>query len=426
MNAAADHEGNVRPVTGCRVCGASDWQEIASFGEVPLANAFLTPAASYEDEPAYPLGVISCRSCRLMSVTHVVDPEVLYRSYSYVTSDSETITRHMEFVAATCRERGGLAPGDLVVELGSNTGQQLAAFAREGARVLGVDPARNLAAVANERGTPTLPEFFTAATAEVVRRSHGPARLILGRHVFAHIDDLAGVLAGVHALLAPDGVFAIEVPYAVDLLEKLAFDTIYHEHLSYFLVRTLDTLFTRHGLSLFDVKRLPVHGGSLLVLVGRPEAGRPVTDAVSTLIEAEERAELGSDAGYREFARGVRTIREELPALVRSLVAEGNRVAGYGASAKGTTILNICGLGPAEVAYCTDTTSLKQGKVLPGTHIPVRSPEDARADPPDVYLMLAWNYAEEILRKEANFLRAGGRFVLPFPKPVIVSADSVR
>ncbi|KQX56322.1 MULTISPECIES: class I SAM-dependent methyltransferase [unclassified Streptomyces] len=417
---------NVRPVTSCRVCGGSDWQDVVDLGEVPLANAFLEPAASYEDEPAYPLGVISCRSCRLMSVTHVVDPEVMYRTYSYVTSDSETITRHMEFVATTCRERAGFAAGDLVVELGSNTGQQLEAFARQGCRVLGVDPARNLAAVADARGIPTLPEFFTEATASAVRRSHGPARLVLGRHVFAHIDDLAGVLAGVRALLAPDGVFAVEVPYAVDLLEKYAFDTIYHEHLSYFLVRTLDTLFTRHGLSLFDVERLPVHGGSLLVLVGRTEARRPVTDAVGALRAAEERAGLGSDAAYREFARGVRNVREELPALVRSLIAEGERIAGYGASAKGTTILNVCGLGADEVAYCTDTTTLKQGKVLPGTHIPVRSPGDARSDPPDVYLMLAWNYADEILRKEADFLRAGGRFVLPFPKPAVVSADTLR
>ncbi|MFJ2818979.1 MULTISPECIES: methyltransferase domain-containing protein [unclassified Streptomyces] len=417
---------NVRPVISCRVCGASDWQDVVSFGEVPLANAFLESAAFYEDEPAYPLGVISCRSCRLMSVTHVVDPEVMYRTYSYVTSDSETITRHMEFVATTCRELAGLAAGDLVVELGSNTGQQLAAFARNGARVLGVDPARNLAAVANEHGILTLPEFFTETTAGAVHRSHGPARLILGRHVFAHIDDLAGVLAGVRALLAPDGVFAVEVPYAVDLLEKYAFDTIYHEHLSYFLVRTLDTLFTRHGLSLFAVERLPVHGGSLLVLVGRPEARRPVTDTVGELMEAEERAELDTDAAYREFARGVRAVRDELPVLVRSLLAEGKRVAGYGASAKGTTILNICGLGTDEVAYCTDTTSLKQDKVLPGTHIPVRSPDHALNDPPDVYLMLAWNYADEILRKEADFLRTGGRFILPFPKPAVVSADTVR
>ncbi|MBV2153194.1 class I SAM-dependent methyltransferase [Kitasatospora sp. SUK 42] len=420
------HPDNVRPVTRCRVCEASDWQEVVSFGDVPLANAFLEPAASYVDEPAYPLGVVSCRSCRLMSVTHVVDAEVLYRTYSYVTSDSETMTRHMARVADLCRERAGLAAGDLVVELGSNTGQQLAAFAPHGARLLGVDPARNLTAAADRLGVPTVPEFFTAATAGAVRRDHGPARIILGRHVFAHIDDLAGVLAGVRELLASDGVFVIEVPYAVDLLEKNAFDTIYHEHLSYFLVRTLDTLFTRHGLSLFDVQRLPVHGGSLLAFVGRTEQGRPVGATVGALIADEERAELGSEAGYREFVRGVQVVREELPTLVRSLVEEGNRVAGYGASAKGTTILNICGLGPDEVAYCTDTTVLKQDKVLPGTHIPVRSPDWARTDPPDVYLMLAWNYADEILRKEEAFLRAGGRFVLPFPKPVIVSADSLR
>ncbi|WP_233510691.1 class I SAM-dependent methyltransferase [Actinomadura craniellae] len=416
---------SARQVTGCRVCGGSDWQDVVSFGPVPLANGFLPPAESYEDEPYYPLGVISCRSCRLMSVTHVVDPEVLYRSYSYVTSDSETMTRHMGRVAETCCKRGGLAAGDLVVELGSNTGQQLAEFRRAGMRVLGVDPARNLAEVASERGIPTLPEFFSAESAGTVRAEHGPARLILGRHVFAHIDDLAGVLAGARALLGPGGIFAIEVPYAVDLLEQAAFDTIYHEHLSYFLVRTLATLFERHGLCALDVERFPVHGGSILVFAGRSEDGLTPGPAVADLISLEERAGLFDDAAYRDFARHTDRVRRELPVLVRRLVAEGKRVAGYGASAKGTTILNICGLGPAEVEFCIDTTVLKQDKVLPGTHIPVHSPDHVEVRPPDYFLLLAWNYATEIFQKEAGFLASGGRFIVPFPTPTVVSAESL-
>lgn len=415
-----DVSGSVRPVVECRVCAGTDWQEVVSFGPVPLANGFLEPADSYTDEPRFPLGAISCRGCRLMSVTHVVDPEVLYRSYPYVTSDSATITGHMQYVAETCRRRFGLEPGSLVVEIGSNTGVQLAAFQNAGMRALGVDPARNLAAVANERGVETLPEFFSAETAALVARTHGPARLVLGRHVFAHIDDVAGVVNGVRTLLAPDGVFAIEVPYALDLMEKVAFDTIYHEHLSYFTVGTLATLFERHGMRLFDVERSSVHGGSILVFAGRDESLWRTRQSVGELLDLEECAELGDDDVYRDFARNVERIRDELPALVRGLIADGRRIAGYGASAKGNTILNVCGLGLDELEYCSDTTELKQGKVLPGTHVPVRSPEYARRNPPDHFLLLAWNYAEEIVRKESGFLASGGSFVIPIPKPSLV------
>ncbi|TDC45409.1 class I SAM-dependent methyltransferase [Actinomadura sp. KC345] len=419
-----DVSDRARKVVACRVCGGGDWQDVVSFGPVPLANGFLDPAGSYDDEPYYPLGVISCRSCRLMSVTRIVDPEVLYRTYPYVTSDSETITRHMRYVAETCVRRFAIGEDDLVVEIGSNTGTQLLAFREAGTRTLGVDPARNLAAVANGNGVPTLPEFFSAGVAETIREEHGPARLVLGRHVFAHIDDLAGVVDGVRGLLAPDGVFAIEVPYALELLERVAFDTIYHEHLSYFLVRTLGTLFERHGLRLFDVERLSVHGGSILAFVGHPQGPWQVRPAVAELSSLEERTGLFEDSAYRVFAKNVGHIREELPALIQRLVADGKRIAGYGASAKGNTILNVCGLGPEHLDYCSDTTDLKQDKVLPGTHVPVRTPEYARVHPPDYFLLLAWNYADEIIRKEASFLRAGGRFILPIPKPSIVSDGS--
>ncbi|GAA2898716.1 class I SAM-dependent methyltransferase [Streptosporangium fragile] len=409
----------------CRVCGGTDWQEVVSFGLVPLANGFLDPADSYDDEPYYPLGVISCRSCRLLSVTHVVDPEILYRDYPYVTSDSDTITRHMRYVAETCRERFALPPDGLVVEIGSNTGAQLVAFRDAGMRTLGVDPARNLARVAADRGIETLPDFFSAETARSVAEGYGRARLILARHVFAHIDHVAGVVTGARELLSPEGVFAIEVPYALDLFEQNAFDTIYHEHLSYFSVGTLVSLFARHGMRVFDVERLPVHGGSILVFVGRDDGPWAPRPSVEELLRLERRAELHSDAVYRDFALNVDRVRDELPALVRRLAAEGKRIAGYGASAKGNTILNVCGLGPEELEFCSDTTTLKQGKVLPGTHVPVRSPEYAKAHAPDYYLLLAWNYSDEIIRKESAFLNGGGRFIRPIPKPVIISADSL-
>ncbi|GAA3961076.1 class I SAM-dependent methyltransferase [Actinomadura viridis] len=410
----------VRAVTECRVCGSDDWAEVVSFGPVPLANAYLDPADSYEGERYYPLDVVSCRACRLMSLTHVVDPEILFRSYSYVTPDSVTINRHMRRVVELCRERSALDEGELVVEIGSNTGAQLSVFGEAGTRILGVDPARNLAATANARGVPTLPEFFSSAVARDIAAEHGRAKLILGRHVFAHIDDIAEVAAGVRALLDRAGVFVIEVPYALDLIEKLAFDTIYHEHLSYFAVEPLTALFERHGLRVLDVERMPVHGGSILVFVGHASGPLPVRPAVAELLALEERSGLYDDDVYERFARDVEQVREELSAMVRGFAADGLRVAGYGAPAKGNTLLNVCGLGADELVFCSDSTELKQGKVLPGTHIPVRPPDYARANPPDCYLLLAWNYAEEILRKESAFLAGGGRFILPVPKPWLV------
>jgi SAM-dependent methyltransferase len=415
---------DVWQVTNCRVCGSTDWQEVVTFGPMPLPGSFLDPAEVPHDEPRYPLGVISCRSCRLMSLTHTVNPEVLYRDYIYVSSDSETITRHMEHVAQVCQDRFGLPEGGLVVEIGSNTGLQLKVFRDAGMRILGIDPARNLAEVANDRGIETLPEFFSDTVGEDVAERYGKADLILARHCFAHIDNVAGVVSGVRKLLDNNGVFVVEVPYALDMLEKNEFDTIYHEHLSYFAVGTLATLFERHGMRVVDVERLPqVHGGSMLVFVGLEEGPRPVRPVVKELRALEEEFGLYEDPTYREFGEGIVRTQQRLTSLVRGLVSKGKRVAGYGAPAKGTTLLNSCGLGAADLVFASDTTELKQGKLLPGSHIPVRSPAQAKADPPDYYILLAWNYAEEIIRRERAFLENGGRFIVPIPHPSIVSAD---
>ncbi|MFE2514654.1 class I SAM-dependent methyltransferase [Streptomyces mirabilis] len=419
-----DISGIAREVTTCRMCGAQDWQKVVDFGPVPLADSFLEPAASYDDEPRYPLAVISCRSCRLMSLTHVVDPEVLYRTYPYTTSDSETIKKHMGHVVSVCVERFGIPEGSFVLEIGSNTGSQLRAFQNAGMRTLGIDPARNIATVANERGIETLPEFFSVDTAALVKKTYGTPQLILGRHVFAHIDDVASVAAGVRDLLGPDSLFAIEVPYLVDMLERNEFDTIYHEHLSYFGVGSLVALFQRHGLRVVDAERLAVHGGSILVFVGLDDGTRPTAPAVEELIALEKRSGLHEDATYERFAEHVEQITGELTELVRSLRAEGKRIAGYGAPAKGNTLLNVCGITTDDLEFCCDTTEFKQGLVLPGTHIPVHSPAYAKTQAIDYYLLLAWNYGEEIIAKEASFLANGGRFILPNPRPSIVPAGA--
>lgn len=419
-----DVTSDARPVRSCRVCGKTDWQNVLSLGAMPLANGYLDSADCQDREPRYPLDVISCRCCRLLSLTYVVDPAILYRHYLYVTSDSDTITQHMRYVADLCRQQLSLQPGELVVEIGSNTGAQLMLFKDVGMRTLGIDPARNLAAVANEHGIETLSEFFTGDMARQVAERYGPARLILARHVFAHIDDVSMAATAISTLLSEDGMFVIEIPYVVDLLERVAFDTIYHEHISYFSLRTLITLFERHNLQVHDIRRLSVHGGSILVFVGLMNGRRRVQPSVAKLLDLEEGIGLDDDVTYLRFARNVERIRHDLRSLIRGLVAEGKTVAGYGAPAKGNTIMNFCGFGPGEVAFCSDTTSLKQGKVLPGTHIPVVSPEQAKAAKPDYYLLLAWNYADEIVAKESAFLAGGGQFIIPIPRPVIISAQS--
>jgi novobiocin biosynthesis protein NovU len=411
----------VREVGACRVCGSRDWLDVISFGPVELANGFLERAERYPFEPRYPLDVIACRSCWLMCLRHVVDPEALFAHYVYVSQDSAGLSRHMRDVVDWSVGKLGLRPGDLVVELGSNIGSQLALFAERGMRAVGVDPARNLAQVANDRGIETIAAFFGPVVSRAIAGDKGKASLVLGRQCFAHIDDVHNVLDGVDAVLASDGLLAIEVPYLVNLLDENQFDTIFHEHLSYYSVGTLQVLFRAHGLRVVDVRRANVHGGSVVVFAARAESGHEPEPAVAEILALEERSGLHTERPYLEFAQHTRQTTSAVRAMVRDLVGSGMRVAGYGAPSKGCTLLRMCGLGREEIEFCSDTTPLKHGKVLPGTHIPVWSPQEAAANPPDYYLLLAWNYAEDIIRNEQAFLDAGGGFIVPIPEPRVVS-----
>jgi C-methyltransferase-like protein/putative zinc binding protein/methyltransferase family protein len=408
-------------VSHCRVCDANDWVTVVSYGLMPLANAYLDPAPSYSGERRYPLNLIACRNCWLVSLGHVVDPEVLYRDYFYVSSDSATMMRHMKRIADTCIQRFEVPACSLVVELGSNIGTQLQFFGAAGMRVLGVDPARNLAQEASGNGIPTIPEFFSIELARQIYKEQGPAHLLIGRHVFAHVDDLAEIISGARSLLdSESGIFAIEVPYLMDMLAGKQFDTIYHEHLSYFSVGTLSRLFERHGMRIIDIERFPVHGGSIMVAAAPHEARWPVRPSVPSLLEKEDQEGLSSERRYREFAEATLGVQSSLATLVRRIASEGKRIVGYGAPAKSSVLLGACGLGAGEIAYCTDTTLLKQGKVLPGTHIPIFPPAHADLHPPDYYLLFAWNYAEEILQKERAYLASGGRIIVPLPEPSVV------
>lgn len=411
----------VTPVTTCRVCGATDWRNIISLGSMPLANSYVDVDVRPEDEEKYALEIMRCRRCFLVSVGHVVDPAILYRNYLYYSSDALMVTSHMHRVVSLCLNEFDMAPNDLVVELGSNTGTQLKLFRDAGMRVLGVDPAINLRAIAEGHGVPTLPEFFSAEVAAKIAADHGDAGLILGRHVFAHIDELSDTLAGVRNLLSSDGLFVIEVPYLLELLRKNQFDTIYHEHLSYFSVSTLRELFVRHGLKIVDVKHMDVHGGSILVFASLEGSKWNAREGVFEALESEEHFGLRRDETYQSFATRVDETNRELRDLIHSISKEGKTIAGYGAPAKGNTLLNFCGISKREVAFCTDTTEAKQGKLLPGTGIPIVPPQHGVDNPPDYYLLLAWNYAEEIVEKELAYLAAGGQFIVPIPKVKTIS-----
>lgn len=410
------------PVGPCRVCGAENWHTFLDLGHVPLANSFMTDPS--KPERTYPLVLMSCRVCRLMSLTHVVDAGDLYDHYFYVSSPSRVIHAHMAGLAWHFERELGLGSDSLVVEIGSNNGDQLAKFEPFGCSLLGVDPAQNIAAQARSRGIDTLGEFFTADLAERVRAERGTADLILARHVIAHVDDLHDLVSGVRDLLSPDGLFALEVPYLVELMERRSFDTMYHEHLSYFLVGTLRRLFESFGLEVIDVSEFDVHGGSI-VLTAALDGSRHErnVDSVDTKIAAEVAAGLYCDDTYDEFANVVDDLRSSLRTSLRELTDAGYTVAGYGASAKGVTLLTTSRVPPGTLEFCSDTTPEKQGTWIPRLGIPVISPEEARAQRPNVYVLLAWNYRDEILANETDFLDAGGRFLVPIPEPELVGAQ---
>jgi novobiocin biosynthesis protein NovU/D-mycarose 3-C-methyltransferase len=406
--------------TTCRICGGSDLEQVLSLGPSPLANAFLRSADEFSEERSYPLDVHFCSACTLLQLLDVVDPDVLFGRYLYTTGTSETIAGHNRSYARTLVELLNLKPGDLVVEAASNDGSFLQCLEPCGAATLGIEPASNLAAAASASGIETVNTFFTSALARDLRRARQPAHAVVANNVLAHVDDPHDFLCGCRELVADDGLIAIEVPYVADLIERLEYDTMYHEHLSYFSVAALLRLCDRAGLAAVRIDRLPVHGGSLRLYLSRTAA--PHAPAAHALEAAERRAGLAGAARYRRFADDVRTSRSALLTLLERLTAEGRRIVGYGAPAKGSTLLNYCGIGTRLLPYTVDRNPLKVGLYTPGTHIPVRelSALSSGVDDPDYVLILAWNLADEIIRQQQAYRSRGGRFIVPVPVPRVV------
>ena len=403
-----------RRLTACRICGSPRLDIFLSLGETPLANSFVRPGAS-GDELRVPLEVMRCLECGLVQLTVVVDPEVMFRDYAYATSASAPMRGHFEELAREIVER--FAPkGSFVVEVGSNDGVLLRPLGARGVRALGVEPASNLAAVANAEGLETLNEFFGTSVAARLRAERGPAKVVVGNNVLAHIDALPDVARSLGVLLDEDGVFVAEVPYLFDLLDHVEYDTVYHEHLSYFHLAPLGVLFAQVGMELFDVKRLPTHGGSIRMYVGR-SGRRPITAGLRDLTATESRRLADASSVFTTFTGKVTSQRTALRALLGDLRSTGKRLAGYGATAKGNTMLNYCGVGTETLAFVADTTPYKLGLLTPGTHIPVR-PESAIDDEGiEILLLLAWNYADAIVARMTGYTGRGGRFIHPIPLP---------
>jgi SAM-dependent methyltransferase len=406
--------------TACRACRHEELSLLLSLGKTPLANAFLNPDQLGRPEPHYPLDLAICPRCSLVQLGETVPPDQLFTEYLYFSSFSETMLHHVRDLANRLVRTRGLGRDSLVVEVGSNDGYLLQCYQEEGIPVLGIEPAANVARVAEERrGIRTLPRFFDAELARGLKDQGTQADLVHAHNVLAHVHDLNGFVEGIHLLLRDGGVAVIEVPYVKDLVERCEFDTIYHEHLSYFSLTVLEQLFHRHGLFVKDVEKVPVHGGSLRLVVAKEGSGRP-GPAVEALLAEEAASGLNRPAFYHEFGRRVARLKQVLCGLVAGLKAGGKRIAAYGAAAKSTTLLHHFGLGRETLDFIVDRSSAKQGRYSPGTHLPVLPPRVLLEAMPDYVLLLTWNWQEEILAQQQEYRRRGGRFIIPLPQPAVV------
>jgi SAM-dependent methyltransferase len=402
----------------CRSCGHGQLQSVLDLGPTPLADRFLSREQLAQPEPRYPLELVFCGNCSLLQINETVAPEVLFcEDYPYYSSVSDALLRHSRDNALELIETRGLGRDSLVIELASNDGYLLANYLEQGIPILGIDPASGPARVAENAGVKTLNEFFTCDLAADLAGKGSRADVIHANNVLAHVADLNGFVEGIGALLKDTGVAVFEVPYVKDLADRCAFDTIYHEHLCYFSVTALDTLFRRHRLYIRELRRLDIHGGSLRVYVEKTPGD---TSEVQSLLALESTGWVRDMDYYRDFARRVDSVKTRLLALLRELRGQGKRIAAYGAAAKGTTLINTVGIDTGLIDFVVDRSAHKQGRYMPGRHIPIFGTEKLIETMPDYVLLLAWNFADEIRAQQAHYEARGGRFIVPVPEPRIV------
>lgn len=403
----------------CRSCGSTGLVPFLDLGATPLADALVRPEAAGEPEGFYPLDVAFCPACTLVQIMEEVPAEKLFvENYLYFSSFSPHLLEHSRRHALGLIERRGLGPDSLVVEVASNDGYLLRNFVEAGVPVLGIDPAPDQAAAANAAGIPTLAEFFGAELASRLISEGRQADVIIANNVMAHVPDLNGFVEGYRILVAPDGLITVENPYVRDLIDHCEFDTIYHEHFCYYSCTAVDRLMRRHDLWLNHVEYFPeLHGGTLRWHIG-PREDR--SDVVLGYLREEEERGLTSAEYYTDFGRRVEGVRRDLLQLLHDLKAQGKTIAAYGAAAKGSTLVNYVGIGTDLVDFVVDRNVHKQGLLMPGVHLPIRAPEALLEDQPDYVLLLAWNFADEIMQQQAEYRRRGGRFIRPVPTPEVI------
>jgi len=401
----------------CALCAGTTLTEVVRLAATPPANEFVRPDARDREQDLFPLTLLLCGDCGHLQLAEIVEPRRLFENYVYVSGTSSVFVAHFQRLAKSCIERFGLGAKSLIVDVGSNDGTLLKQFQALGVpNVVGVDPAIEIAKAAQAAGVPTVQAFFTPALAEEMRREHGPAALVTANNVFAHAEDLTSFAKGIDTLLDAEGVFVFEVSYLVDVVEKLLFDTIYHEHLAYHAVGPLVRFFERLGLRLFDAERVESHGGSLRCFVTRRAASHPTAPRLEGLLAYERAMGLFEPAVYARFKERITERGRELRANLDAAKARGETVVGFGAPAKLTTLMYEFGLQARDFAFIVDDSPWKQGLLTPGLHIPVVASSALLDKKPERCVIFAWNFADAIIAKQAAYLRGGGRFIVPLPE----------
>ena len=401
------------------MCKGKNLKKVISLKPTPPANAFLTKASLNKKEHFFPLEVNFCSDCGQLQLTHVVSPEVLFRDYVYVSSTSPVFVAHFQEYAQDLTTRFKLNKNSLVLDIGSNDGILLRPLKQKGIKVLGVDPAIEIAKKATKEGLTTLPFFLDTKLAKQIVKRYGFADVVTANNAFAHINDLDEIVQSFKILTDQNGVFVIEFPYLIDFIEKNYFDLIYHEHLSYLSIRSLHALFKRFDMEIFDAKKVFSHGGSLRVYVHKKGGNHKISPEVNNLLREETRSGLDKVETYKEFAKKIETNKNALSKILKKLKKEKKTIIGYGAPAKGNTLLIHFGIGKNILDYIVDDSPLKQGLFTPGTHIPVFPSSKILETKPDYILILAWNFADSIIKKLSDYQNRGGSFIIPVPKPNI-------
>jgi SAM-dependent methyltransferase len=402
----------------CRSCGHGELNQILDLGRLPLANALLTAEQLSAPEDRFPLALYFCPQCSLVQIGETVPPERLFREYAYASSFADTMVEHARALVEMLIGNRGLDQASLVIEVASNDGYLLQFYRQYGIPVLGIEPAGNIAQLAIQKEIPTLVQFFDERLAQRLATEQRLADVVHAHNVFAHFPDPNVFAAGLKQILKPGGVAVVEVPYVRDLVAKLEFDTIYHEHFSYYSMSAVAALCARHGLVISDVELVPIHGGSLRLFIAH--RGAETSARAADLLAIEKSEGLSSFGYYRDFAGRVADLRQRLITLLQRLRGEGCRLAAYGASAKGSTLMNAFGIDSRLIEFVVDRSTLKQGRFTPGNHLPIFPPRALIEHRPDYVLLLAWNFASEILAQQAEFHRRGGKFIVPLPQLKVV------